>query len=64
MRTLAANGADRDDGPAASGRASEAGVGQRVQPLQRMGHSAWLEQFRADAAVLAHEDISAEPEAW
>ena len=32
--------------------------------LRLLDQQAWEEQFRADAAQIADEDLNAEPEAW
>ncbi|MFT4010158.1 MAG: hypothetical protein QM655_08975 [Nocardioidaceae bacterium] len=32
--------------------------------LRLLDHEQWIEQFRADAAAIANEDLDAEPEAW
>ena len=32
--------------------------------LRVLDHERWLAQFRADAELLADEDVNAEPDAW
>ena len=32
--------------------------------LRHLDQEAWLERFRAEAAMVANEDLNLEPEAW
>jgi len=32
--------------------------------LRYLDQEAWLERFRAEAALVAHDDLNQEPEAW